>query len=171
MDPQHGDRLHRATDSLRESLESLEFVDLSSPAATRLITDQVAAWATKHGFRVATEVEAVAWQWRGRRQIGYLDLLATHPSGQQVAVEIDLTNNVWSIEKLAGEADTGKLAIWIKWGGPARFALIPEKIGVIELPARLQITAGHHMWSRTTSTTRASSVIGGPPAHSAPPRP
>jgi hypothetical protein len=50
-----------------------------------------------------------------------------------LAVEIDFANKFWSIEKLAMEADAGKLAIWVKWGGPVALSLIPEKIGVVEL--------------------------------------
>jgi hypothetical protein len=44
--------------------------------------------------------------------LGYLGASGpawTHPNGQQIAVEIDLKNNVWSHETFAGEADTSLL--------------------------------------------------------------
>jgi hypothetical protein len=64
-----------------------------------------------------------------------LDLACIHPSGQKIAIEVDGDNNIWSIEKLAAEADTGKLAIWVKWGRPANLILVPDTIGVVEVRA------------------------------------
>jgi hypothetical protein len=128
MDEHRQQQLTRATSSLQEWLARVEFTDLSRAAVTEQLTHQVMAWAQFHGFTVQTEVEAVATKRKPYgRHIGLLDVLCTHSSGQQIAVEIDNTNKVWSIEKLAAEADSGKLAIWVKWGAPAGLSLIPEK--------------------------------------------
>jgi hypothetical protein len=148
MDDQRQQQLTRATSSLREWLAQIHFVDLSRSAVTELLTDHVAAWGRSHGFDIQTEVEGVATKRKSYgRHIGLLDVLCTHRSGQQIAVEIDNTNKVWSIEKLAAEADSGKLAIWVKWGAPASLSLIPEKIGVVELAAEWINRAGHVMYS------------------------
>jgi hypothetical protein len=89
--------------SLHNWLEPLTFTNLARSATTRVV-----AWAISHGFDVRTEVEAVAAaRNRHKRSIGLLDILARHPSGQVIAVEIDFTNKVWSIEKLAAEAGAG----------------------------------------------------------------
>jgi hypothetical protein len=149
MDAQRQRQLTRATSSLREWLAHIEFADLSRSAVTEFLTDHVAAWGRSNGFDIQTEVEAVATKRKSYgRHIGLLDVLCTHRSGQQIAVEIDNTNKVWSIEKLAAEADSGKLALWVKWGAPASLSLIPEKIGVIELSVDWINRAGHVMYSR-----------------------
>lgn len=44
-----------------------------------------------------------------------------------------MDNNLWSVEKLAAEAATGKLAIWMKWGRPVNLIVIPEKVGIVEI--------------------------------------
>ena len=156
MYDQRRQRLDRATSSLREWLALVTFRDLSRSAVTEHLTAQVVAWAEAHGFEARTEVEAVATKRKPYgRNIGVLDVLCTHRTGQQVAVEIDHTNKVWSIEKLAAEADNGKLAIWVKWGSPASLSLIPEKVGVVELAAEWTNRAGHVMYSRTNTTVGA----------------
>jgi hypothetical protein len=159
MDDQRRDQLTRATSSLREWLASVEFSDLSRSAVTALLTDRVIAWGRSHGFEAQTEVEAVATKRKPYgRQIGLLDVLCSHRSGQQIAVEIDNTNKVWSIEKLAAEADSGKLALWVKWGAPAGLSLIPEKVGIVELPADWINRAGHVMYSRAANHVQHSST-------------
>jgi hypothetical protein len=115
------------------------------------ITAEVVAWAKDHRFDTRQEVEAVATKRKPcGRNIGLLDVVCTHPSGQQIAVEVDFTNKIWSIEKLAAEAD----AIWVKWGGPASLSLIPEKIGVVELQAEWTNQAGHIMYRRSAHATK-----------------
>src|SRR6476661_8409807 len=136
MDDVRRRQLARATSSLQAWLDRLEFVGLSRQVVTATITAEVVAWAKAHRFDTRQEVEAVAKKRKPYgRNIGLLDVACTHPSGQQLAIEVDFTNKIWSIEKLAAEADAGKLAIWVKWGGPASLSLIPEKIGVVELHA------------------------------------
>ena len=153
MDEHRRQQLERATQSLQVWLEPLTFADLSRSATTEVLKAQVVAWARSHRFQTQTEVEAVAAaRRRHKRSIGLLDVLATHPSGQQVAIEIDFTNKVWSIEKLAAEADAGKLAIWVKWGTPPSLALIPEKIGVVRVAVRWTDRAGHIAYSRCART-------------------
>jgi GrpB-like predicted nucleotidyltransferase (UPF0157 family) len=95
MDERRREQVSRATQSLQDWLAPLTFAKLSRTATTDLIRERVVAWAKKHRFETRTEVEAVAAGRRlHKRSIGLLDVLATHPSGQQVAVEIDFTNKV-----------------------------------------------------------------------------
>jgi hypothetical protein len=151
MDEERYGQLVRATGSLREWLAPLTFTDLSRTAATSAITKHAMAWARWHGFIVRTEVEAIARQMRpGDHRISPLAIAGEHPAGRQLAIEIDSVNRVWSIEKLAVEADAGKFAFWIKWGGPVRLALIPEKVGVVELPVIATNVAGRLTYSRET---------------------
>ena len=150
-------QLVRATDSLQEWLAPLEFTDLSRSAVTEAITAQAVAWAMSHGFVVSQDVEAVATKRRPHnRHIGLLDIACEHPSGQQLAIEVDFANRVWSVEKLAAEADAGKLALWVKWGGPASLSLIPEKIGVVEINVSWTNKAGHTVYSRQADTVAQS---------------
>src|SRR5262245_43291463 len=100
MDDRRQEQLARATSSLREWLAQVRFTDLSRSTVTELLTERVVSWGKSHGFEVRTEVEAVATKRKPYgRHIGLLDVLCVHPSGQQIAVEIDNTNKVWSIEK------------------------------------------------------------------------
>ncbi len=148
MDEHRYAQLARATESLRDWLMPLEFTDRSRSAVTEAVTAQAVAWAEHHGFEVRQQVEAIASQRRPLRQIGFLDIAGERASGQKIAIEVVFTNKVWSIEKLATEADAGKLALWIKWGGPLTLSLIPEKIGIIELEASSSNIAGHTMYRR-----------------------
>ena len=103
-----------------------------------------------------TDVEAVATKRNPYgRHIGLLDVLCTHSSGRQIAVEIDNTNTVWSIEKLAAEADSGKSAIWVKWGARPGCRSSPEKVGVVELPVAWANQAGHVVYSRPPAEAAA----------------
>jgi len=149
MDEERYQQLLRATGSLQEWLTPLTFADLSRSATTSLIAEQAMAWARWHGFVVRTEVEAIASRLRPRdHRISPLAIAGEHPAGRQIAIEIDSINRVWSIEKLATEADAGKFALWIKWGGPVTLSLIPEKIGVVELPVIATKLAGRITYSR-----------------------
>jgi hypothetical protein len=95
MDEHRQQQLDRATSSLQEWVARVEFTDLSRAAVTEHLTHQVVTWAQFQGFTVATEVEAVATKRKPYgRHIGLLDVLCTHASGQQIAVEIDNTNKV-----------------------------------------------------------------------------
>jgi len=126
VDEERYQQLVRATGSLQEWLSPLTFADLSRSAATSLIAEHAMAWARWHGFVVRTEVEAIASRLRPRdHRIGALAIAGEHPAGRQLAIEIDPVNRIWSIEKLAAEADAGKFAFWIKWGAPVTLSLVP----------------------------------------------
>ena len=121
MDDEHRQRLARATRSLSEWLDPLAFTELHRSDVTALLTEHIVNWARSHRFRIRQQMRSTTIQGRpGLRAAGaILDLACIHPSGQQSAIELDGDNKVWSIEKLAAEAETGRLAIWVKWGRPA----------------------------------------------------
>lgn len=161
MNPEHQHQLTSATESLRTWLAPIQFHKVARSVVTSLISDRVVEWAQVRGFRTRREVLAVPTKRRMYGRNGYLDVTCIHNSGQRIAVEIDFSNKVWSIEKLAAEADRGRLAIWVKWGTPTWLSLIPEKIGVIELRVDSAIDAGHTVYSRTAyAIHEAASQIG-----------
>ncbi|SRR6266542_366516 len=150
MDEQRQQQLVRATESLRSWLAPLHFASLARSEVTSLVTAHVVAWAESYRFEVVQQVKAIATRRRryGRTQNSWLNLECRHRSGMTIAVEIDFANKFWSIEKLAAEADAGKLAIWVKWGGPVSLSLIPEKIGVVELRVDWSRQDGQVTYSR-----------------------
>ncbi len=164
MDERQQGQLARATDSLRSWLAPLEFVGLPRPEVTSLITAQVVAWAQSYRFEVTQQVKAIATRRRryGRTQNSWLDLECRHRSGMTIAVEIDFANKFWSIEKLAAEADAGKLAIWVKWGGPVTLSLIPEKVGVVELRVDWSRQDREVRYHREAHTTFPPPLVGRP---------
>jgi hypothetical protein len=164
MDERRQQSLARATDSLRSWLAPLEFPPLPRAEVTALVTAQIAEWAQSYRFEVTQQVKAIATRRRryGRTQNGWLDLECRHRSGMTVAIEIDFANKFWSIEKLAAEADAGKLAIWVKWGGPVALSLIPEKIGVVELRADWSKQDGEGRYHREAHASFPAPVLGHP---------
>src|SRR4029453_17039535 len=94
-----------AKNSLQTWLNRMEFTNLSRPAVTGAVTNEVTSWPSAHRFEVRREVEHEPTKYQPHwRKLGLLDLMCTHASGQQIAVEIDFENKIWSIEKLAAEA-------------------------------------------------------------------
>src|SRR5689334_13896338 len=90
MDDLKRQQLARATSSLQDWLDRIEFADLSRPVVTATITAEVVAWAKSHRFETRQEAEAVATKRKPYgRNVGLLDVVCTHPSGQQIAIEVD----------------------------------------------------------------------------------
>jgi hypothetical protein len=137
MDDHRRERLAKATSSLQSWLDPLTFTDLHRRDVTALLTEQVVLWGRAHRFVIRQQVPSTATRLsrRGHPWPGVLDLACIHASGQNIAIEIDAGNKTWSIQKLAAEAQAGRLAIWVKWGGPVDLTLVPDTIGLVEVRA------------------------------------
>jgi hypothetical protein len=104
---------------------------------TKVITREVHHWALDHGFVCNLETYTVAFSpaKEAPQSVGVLDLAGIHPTGLRLAIEIDRSDKSRSLAKLAGEANRGAIAIWVRWSGTCRLA-VPDNVGLIQLHGR-----------------------------------
>lgn len=102
---------------------------------------------TAHAARTTTALLTVSiietleshdWQCRPEFPIdapsrGYLDVLATHPDGVTLAIEIDRAHKPWSVEKMLAAGDRyGAMPVWVRWR--ERLSLrVPDSLCVYDL--------------------------------------
>ncbi|WIM99954.1 hypothetical protein ACTOB_003624 [Actinoplanes oblitus] len=101
---------------------------------TALLTEHVVGWASDQGWRPEREVRGriVRQTINGPRQ-ARLDVVCERPGGlPPVAIEIDRTGKVWSLQKLIAEADAGAVALWVRWRGRTQIA-VPAEIGLVDI--------------------------------------
>ncbi|WP_245601826.1 hypothetical protein [Hamadaea tsunoensis] len=106
--------------SLSGRLAGLTFVDLDADAVTALLTDEVAAWGEAAGWRVYRHARSVVTLPPPMEQRhSWLDVACARADGSPVVIEIDHTDRRRTLDKLAAEADAGRVAIWVRFGsGP-----------------------------------------------------
>ncbi|MGK5445054.1 hypothetical protein ACSNN7_24935 [Micromonospora sp. URMC 105] len=121
----------RLAASLGHALDRLTFVDLPTDAVTARVIDAVAAWAGDKGWRVYRRAPSVLPlpPPLSRRQ-SVLDVACARPDGPPVVIEVDHTDRRRTWDKLAAEADAGRIAIWVRWG-TGRFGVPPAPIHLV----------------------------------------
>ncbi|MBF6215779.1 hypothetical protein IU487_32800 [Nocardia puris] len=122
--------------SLTSWLADVRVTGLSAREATALITEQTVRWAHANGWTVDLEREALIARRTGRRMYhGHLDVFCWRDDHLPcIAIEIDRSNKRWSVEKLLAEADTGNIALWVRWYGTTRIVL-PNTVGLVDISA------------------------------------
>lgn len=129
---------------------------------TSLITNAIADTLREHGWVVEAEVE-IPLQRSGQRENGEgynyngrVDLVATHPDGQKIAIEIDRTNKQWSTQKLQYcHQEFQMLPIWVRWRGKL-MKNIPECIVVFDM-TKPKMRTLH--WADETAVSRILSWL------------
>ncbi|MGC5019143.1 hypothetical protein [Micromonospora sp. DT47] len=157
---QDGERLAA---SLERSLAALTFVDLTTDAVTARIIESVVAWANDQDWRVYRRAPSVmALPPPLSHQQSVLDVACARPDGPPVVIEVDHTDRRRTWEKLAAEAEAGRVAVWVRWG-PGRFVAPPPPIHLVtcEVARRNGPAGAGRLHSRRPDGHRP------PPEHSA----
>jgi hypothetical protein len=117
--------------SLADRLGRLTFMDLTADEVTARIIESVTAWANGQGWRVYRRAPSVMpLPPPLSRQHSVIDVACARPGGPPVVVEIDRTDRRRTLDKLAAEADAGRIPIWVRWGtGP--FATPPPQVHLV----------------------------------------
>ncbi|MEU8375770.1 hypothetical protein AB0C22_21970 [Micromonospora sp. NPDC048894] len=152
----------RLAASLTGRLAGLEFVDLGTDEVTALIIDAVLVWAAEQGwrsYRRAASVLPLPPPMTDRHSV--VDVACARRDGPPVVVEVDHTDRRRTWEKLAAEADAGRVALWVRWG-PGRFAVPPAPIHLVtcEVARRAGPVGAGRRHRRTPGPARPA------PAHS-----
>jgi hypothetical protein len=117
--------------SLADWISKLTFVDQGPDEVTALLVDAAVAWGTGQGWRVyrrAPSVMALPAPYEHRRSC--LDVACARPAGAPIAIEVDRADRQRSIDKLAAEAEAGRIAIWVRWGS-GRFEPPPSPVRMV----------------------------------------
>ena len=133
--------------ALRTWVERMTFTDLTADEVTDRLVDGVAAWAGARGLRVYRRAASVVrLPPPYEKQHSVLDIACAQPDGPPIAVEVDRSDRRRTLDKLAAEAEAGRIAVWIRWGTwpftapPAPFVLVPNTNTTQRRPDR---TKGH----------------------------
>ena len=112
-------------------LDRLTFTDRTADQVTALIIDSVTEWATTQGWRVyhrAPSVMRLPAPYSAQHSV--VDVACARPAGPPVVVEVDRTDRQRTLDKLAAEAEAGRIAIWVRWG-TGKFATPPPPVQLV----------------------------------------
>ena len=120
-------------------LRALSSRDFSSAGhVTRTLTAAIHRWADLNGWRCELEVPLACLKGAdairpGRR--GVVDIVITgRGSMDDIVVELDRGNKLWSARKLTVAGQHGMIAIWVRWHGrDTHRVLLPPWVSVIRL--------------------------------------
>lgn len=133
-DSAHRARLANASTSLAEWLSPIGFSSATAAEVTTRLTAEVERWAEHYGFACATE-GSVQYYREGlfgpRWTNGYIDVVGMRPTGLRLAVEIDRSDKLRSLTKLASSAADGAVAIWLRWCH-ATSILMPPGVAAVD---------------------------------------
>jgi hypothetical protein len=126
------------TDDLARALFRLETGTLTTAAMTARITRAVVEWAAARGWATRSEARVGVGQ---ETRLGFLDVIVKRGSRQpDLAIEIDSTHKLWSVDKLRHAVAAGMEAIWIRWGDD-EWAGAFDDVDVIQLPVMRRVRA------------------------------
>jgi hypothetical protein len=106
--------------SLSARLSGLVFDDLDADDVTALVAGEITAWGEAAGWRVYRHARSVATLPPPMdKQHSWVDVACARADGPPVVIEIDHTDRRRTLDKLAAEADAGRVAVWVRFGtGP-----------------------------------------------------
>lgn len=120
--------------SLAGWLASVSFADRDADQVTDLLIEAVAAWGKASGWRVyrkARSVLPLPPPYSDRHS--FVDVGVARGSAAPLVVEVDRSDRKRTLEKLAAEAQSGRVALWVRWGsGP--FPVPPLPVRLVPFP-------------------------------------
>jgi hypothetical protein len=132
--------------SLRAWVERMTFTDLTADEVTDRLVDGAAAWAGTRGLRVYRRAASVVrLPPPYEQQHSVLDIACAQPDGPPIVVEVDRSDRRRTLDKLAAEAEAGRIAVWIRWGTgpftdpPAPVVLVPVTVTARRRPDRTKV--------------------------------
>jgi hypothetical protein len=116
----------KLAESLAAWLARLSFTDLDVDAVSALLIDQIVAWAEQAGWRVYRHARSVVTLPPPMdKQHSWVDVACARADGPPIVIEVDHTDRRRTLDKLAAEAQAGRVALWVRFGtGP--FAVTPD---------------------------------------------
>lgn len=117
-------------DEVRESLSArlggVGVHNLDADGVTAALIAEIVAWAEELGWRVYRHARSVVTLPPPMdKQHSWLDVACARPDGPPVVIEIDHTDRRRTLDKLAAEAEAGRVAVWVRFG-PAPYAVRPD---------------------------------------------
>lgn len=142
--------------NLQVAMSQFQAAAASAKEITAFLTHEISVWLEASGFSVKREkqIRYVNFSKGSVNATGFIDLWATRATSQdgsnssfdQLAIEIDRSNKLRSVDKLLKASDNGAKAVWVRWRGTVR--PVPDTISVIDLanftdpPARFKAEHG-----------------------------
>lgn len=113
-------------ESLSGRLDGLAFTDLDVDEVVTRLADEIVGWGEAQGWRVYRHARSVATLPPPMdKQHSWVDVACARADGPPVVIEIDHTDRRRTLDKLAAEADAGRVAVWVRFGtGP--FTVRPD---------------------------------------------
>lgn len=129
---QEDDDAERVAGSLSRWIASVSFVDRTADEVTELLIEAVIWWAQEEGWRAYRQARSVVKLPPPMDNLhSFVDVGIARHDGAPIVVEVDRSDRKRTLEKLAAEAEQGRIALWLRWGTgtfatpPARVSLIP----------------------------------------------
>lgn len=139
---------------------SLSFVDRDADQVTELVIEAVTQWGRDSGWRVykkARSVLPLPPPYADRHS--FVDVGMARAGAAPIVVEVDRSDRKRTLEKLAAEAQAGRIALWVRWGvGPFAEPSPPVMLVPFVVQAHRD-SQGHRLFSTPTDTPP-------PPEHS-----
>jgi hypothetical protein len=132
----------RVAAALGQWLAAVTFADRDADEVTVLLVDSVVAWAERQGWRAyrrAPSVVPLPPPFAHRHS--WIDVGCARPDGPPIAVEVDRTDRQRTVDKLRAEAEAGRVAIWVRWGG-GPFTAPPAPVHLVTCPVTVRRGTG-----------------------------
>jgi len=118
--------------SLSRWIASVSFVDRVADDVTELLIEAVVWWAQEEGWRAYRKARSVVKLPPPMSNLhSFVDVGIARRDDRPIVVEVDRSDRKRTLEKLAAEAEQGRVALWLRWGTGA-FATPPEPVKLIE---------------------------------------
>jgi hypothetical protein len=135
------DDTERVAQSLARWIASVSFVDREADQVTEFLIEAVIWWAQEQGWRAYRHARSVVKLPPPMDKLhSFVDVGIARAKGDPIVVEIDRSDRKRTLEKLAAEAEQGRVALWLRWGTGA-FATPPEPVKLIGCPVEVRKTA------------------------------
>lgn len=125
------DDAERVANSLARWIASVSFVDRDADEVTELLIEAVIWWAQERGWRAYRKARSVfALPPPFEHRHSFVDVGIARRDGDPIVVEVDRSDRKRTLDKLAAEAERGRVALWLRWGTGA-FADPPAPVRLI----------------------------------------
>ncbi|MFF2549069.1 hypothetical protein ACFVUY_41810 [Kitasatospora sp. NPDC058063] len=132
--------------------EYVHFRSLPADRVREYLSRVAGQWATRNGWQPERQAPAK------RPEDGEHDLLCRHPALPDLVIEIERGNRRATADKLARAAASGRVAIWLRWAGPAPRA-IPAGVLLIHLAVVPAARTGDRRAYTLTEQAAAAAVV------------
>jgi hypothetical protein len=143
------DDADRVAASLGEWLDAASFADRDADQVTDLLVDAVVEWGRSRHWRVyrrARSVMPLPAPYADRFSV--VDVGIARAGDAPIVVEVDSSDRQRTLDKLVAEAQSGRIALWVRWGrGPFSKPPPPVRLVTCVVTSRRDPAAGRRLYS------------------------